>query len=171
MQNVFPSPVHYYAEPPIAPDVLGQSNCGIEFFNYQGETLNAQGYYYRDPREGNGEGTTWSTRSNSDSNYSESNIHTRDCKKSLNGNGLNGSKVKRQPAQAVPEQSQTTYKMKYKTELCRNYELQGNCKFALTCCYAHGLSELRDKIHLNSNYKSKICKHYHKEGGCPYGLR
>lgn len=64
-----------------------------------------------------------------------------------------------------------SYKVKYKTELCKNFEIRGTCKWGVNCCFAHGMQELRHKTHLNSMYKSKICKHYHKTGSCPYGLR
>lgn len=77
-------------------------------------------------------------------------------------------------AQQTNAQSQAgnTYQAKFKTELCKNFELQGCCKWGDSCCYAHGYSELRNKTHLNPNYKSKICKHFHGPTGyCPYGLR
>lgn len=64
-----------------------------------------------------------------------------------------------------------TYMKKYKTELCKNFEMRGYCKWGSKCCFAHGSHELRAKRHLNNKYKSKICKHYHRHGYCPYGLR
>lgn len=64
-----------------------------------------------------------------------------------------------------------TYMKKYKTELCKNFEMRGFCKWGSKCCFAHGAHELRKKKHLNNQYKSKICKHYHRHGYCPYGLR
>lgn len=70
------------------------------------------------------------------------------------------------------QQQTNTYQVKFKTELCKNFELQGSCKWGDSCCYAHGKAELRSKTHLNPNYKSKICKHFHGPTGyCPYGLR
>lgn len=60
---------------------------------------------------------------------------------------------------------------KYKTEICKNFEMKGYCKWGDKCCFAHGQHELRAKQHLNTSYKSKICKHYHRIGTCPYGLR
>jgi butyrate response factor len=60
---------------------------------------------------------------------------------------------------------------KYKTEMCKNFEIKGFCKWGNKCCFAHGEHELRAKNHLNDKYKSKICKHYHRHGFCPYGLR
>ena len=29
-------------------------------------------------------------------------------------------------------------KLKYKTELCKNFMLVGKCKYGDLCCYAHG---------------------------------
>lgn len=66
---------------------------------------------------------------------------------------------------------QKSYQQKFKTEMCKNYELQGSCRWGESCSYAHGPEELRQKTHLNTNYRSKICKLYHRQGGCPYGLR
>jgi len=63
------------------------------------------------------------------------------------------------------------YQMKYKTELCRNWELWGKCKFKDTCSFAHGKDELHRKTHLPSNYKTKPCKQFHAQLHCPYGVR
>ena len=49
------------------------------------------------------------------------------------------------------------YQMKYKTEMCRNWELFGKCKFQDKCSFAHGDHELHKKTHLPSNYKTKTC--------------
>ena len=49
------------------------------------------------------------------------------------------------------------YQIKYKTEMCRNWELFGKCKFQDKCSFAHGESELLKKVHLPSNYKTKLC--------------
>jgi len=35
------------------------------------------------------------------------------------------------------------YKRKYKTEMCKNWELKGKCKFGNKCCFAHGRHELK----------------------------
>lgn len=71
------------------------------------------------------------------------------------------------------------YRKKIKTELCKNFELKGFCKFGGTfnfffvyskfltdlfvifiekCSFAHGYNELKEKKHLHSNYKTKPCK-------------
>ena len=61
-------------------------------------------------------------------------------------NGLNGGfvgeteKIGRiRGNQRIPD-----YRLKYKTELCRNWE-NGNCAYGGSCAFAHGLGELRRK--------------------------
>lgn len=49
------------------------------------------------------------------------------------------------------------YQMKKKTEMCRNWEISGTCKFKDHCSFAHGKHELVKKVHLPSNYKTKLC--------------
>lgn len=117
--------------------------------------------------------TTWSTRSSSDVGQRDSgpdSIGEKLHKPPKNRKGSKKSKKDSPPSSSTTSQH-NTYKMKFKTELCKNFQLQGSCKFGDACCYAHGQEELRDKTHLNSNYKSKICKHFHGQGGCPYGQR
>jgi len=63
------------------------------------------------------------------------------------------------------------YKRKYKTELCKNFELRGTCKFGDKCCFAHGRDELKVKVLTHIKYKTKPCKQYHQSGFCPYGQR
>jgi len=63
------------------------------------------------------------------------------------------------------------YKRKYKTEMCKNWELRGNCKFGDKCCFAHGRKELKAKVLTHIKYKTKPCKQYHQTGYCPYGQR
>jgi len=63
------------------------------------------------------------------------------------------------------------YKRKYKTELCKNWELRGVCKFGDKCCFAHGKHELKNKTLIHVKYKTKPCKQYHQTGYCPYGQR
>jgi hypothetical protein len=114
----------------------------------------------------------WSTRSNSDSNHSVSRSDSVD-KEAFSHKKLQ-PKAKKEPLPATntaESSTHNTYRMKFKTELCKNFELQGSCRWGDTCCYAHGPQELRNKTHLNANYKSKICKHFHGTGACPYGLR
>jgi len=63
------------------------------------------------------------------------------------------------------------YKRKYKTEMCKNWELRGHCKFGDKCCFAHGRDELKAKVLTHVKYKTKPCKQYHQTGYCPYGQR
>jgi hypothetical protein len=63
------------------------------------------------------------------------------------------------------------YKRKYKTEMCKNWELRGTCKFGDKCCFAHGRHELKGKALTHVKYKTKPCKQYHQAGFCPYGQR
>jgi len=63
------------------------------------------------------------------------------------------------------------YKRKYKTELCKNWELRGTCKFGDKCCFAHGRNELKGKMVTHTKYKTKPCKQYYQTGYCPYGQR
>jgi len=63
------------------------------------------------------------------------------------------------------------YKRKYKTEMCKNWELRGSCKFGEKCCFAHGKHELKGKTVTHVKYKTKPCKQYHQTGYCPYGQR
>lgn len=63
------------------------------------------------------------------------------------------------------------YKRKYKTELCKNFELRGTCKFGDKCCFAHGKHELKSKTITHNKFKTKPCKQYFKTGYCPYGQR
>jgi hypothetical protein len=58
-----------------------------------------------------------------------------------------------------------------KTELCKNWELYGNCFFNNTCSFAHGHSELRKKDLENQKYKTKKCKAFKSERYCQFGMR
>eukprot|EP01017_Pseudomicrothorax_dubius_P029241 TRINITY_DN3534_c0_g2_i5.p1 TRINITY_DN3534_c0_g2~~TRINITY_DN3534_c0_g2_i5.p1 ORF type:complete len:198 (-),score=28.92 TRINITY_DN3534_c0_g2_i5:61-654(-) len=63
------------------------------------------------------------------------------------------------------------YKRKYKTELCKNWTIKGECRYGNKCSFAHGSHELQEKRHLHSNFKKKMCTLYHLEGHCFYGYR
>jgi hypothetical protein len=49
------------------------------------------------------------------------------------------------------------YESKKKTELCRNFEMYGTCRYGDTCSYAHGAHQLQKKTHLPSNFMTKLC--------------
>ncbi|CAG8653948.1 17313_t:CDS:2 [Acaulospora colombiana] len=58
----------------------------------------------------------------------------------------------------------------YKTEMCRNWEERGSCRYGNKCQFAHSESELR-KITHHPKYKTEICKTFWQNGTCPYGKR
>ena len=62
------------------------------------------------------------------------------------------------------------FKTKWKTEICRYWEMYGECKFGENCAFAHGDSELKQK-NLTFNYKTKPCKQFFELGYCSYGSR
>ena len=63
------------------------------------------------------------------------------------------------------------FKVKYKTELCKYYEINGFCKFGDNCAYAHGKENLRAKVTNSISYKTKKCVQFFINGFCPYGNR
>lgn len=69
------------------------------------------------------------------------------------------------------DSDKVSYKMKFKTELCKNWEIRGTCKFGDQCAFAHGRHELRYKVHIHDNYRTKKCKSFHSSGYCIYGSR
>jgi len=63
------------------------------------------------------------------------------------------------------------HQTKLKTEICRNWEQTGMCRFGARCAFAHGIHELKSKVFLPCNYKTKICKQFKDSMYCPYGQR
>ena len=61
-------------------------------------------------------------------------------------------------------------KRKKKTELCKNYELYHDCYYGDTCCFAHGIDDLRDSV-LIPSYKTKLCKSFIDNKICNFGIR
>ena len=62
------------------------------------------------------------------------------------------------------------FKTKWKTEICRNWEMYGECKYGNNCAFAHGDSELKQRK-LSFNYKTKACRQFFELGYCSYGIR
>ncbi len=62
-----------------------------------------------------------------------------------------------------------------KTELCKNWELFGDCYYKDYCSFAHGEYELRNKLLVNNNsnnkYKTKPCRSFIEKSFCPFGNR
>jgi hypothetical protein len=63
------------------------------------------------------------------------------------------------------------FKIKYKTELCKYYEINGYCKYGDKCAYAHGKENLRSKVTNTTAYRTKKCAQFFEQGYCPYGNR
>ena len=62
------------------------------------------------------------------------------------------------------------FKVKWKTEMCHYWEMNGCCKFGDSCAFAHGYDEL-NKRKMSNNYKTKPCKQFFELGYCSYGVR
>lgn len=59
---------------------------------------------------------------------------------------------------------------KFKTEKCRNWEIEGFCRFGDVCTFAHGDQELNRRATMPANYKTKVCNQFTEEPFyCPYG--
>ena len=63
------------------------------------------------------------------------------------------------------------FKKKYKTELCKYFEINGYCKYGDNCAYAHGKENLRLKVTNTAAYRTKKCISFFEKGYCPYGNR
>lgn len=92
-------------------------------------------------------------------------------KSRLGGHNYRTGPSKGAQLEKISENSQVEDTLKYKTELCRNFELTGRCKFGPKCSYAHGKDQLVTKKHINLHYKSKKCNKYFENGFCEYGSR
>ena len=62
------------------------------------------------------------------------------------------------------------FRTKWKTEICKYWEMHGECKYGKNCAFAHGDSELKQRK-LSFNYKTKPCKQFFELGVCSYGMR
>jgi len=63
-----------------------------------------------------------------------------------------------------------TEKQKYKTELCKAWELNAKCEYDDKCTFAHGEKELRE-VKRGSSYKTQTCRSFNEKGYCNYGKR
>lgn len=72
-------------------------------------------------------------------------------------------------AQNSENQKQINYS-RYKTELCRQFIENGECKYGDKCQFAHGMHDLKD-VNRHPKYKTDYCKTFHSKGFCPYGPR
>ena len=68
--------------------------------------------------------------------------------------------------------SNSSNPVKYKTEVCKFWEINKCCKFNKTCLFAHGSDEIRKKTSNSiNNYKTKRCAQFFDNGFCTYGSR
>ena len=58
----------------------------------------------------------------------------------------------------------------YKTEICRQWEEKGTCRYGNKCQFAHGEHELRES-YKHPKYRTTECRSFHSTGSCPYGKR
>jgi len=75
-----------------------------------------------------------------------------------------------QQACVTPPRIPAGHTGKYKTELCRQFTIYGNCKYGEKCQFAHGDFELRE-VKKHPKYKTELCKTFHLTGFCNYGKR
>jgi hypothetical protein len=69
------------------------------------------------------------------------------------------------------EKTEKEKQMKFKTELCNFYEINGRCKFGEACIFAHGKENLRENQCKKSGYKKRLCVNFFDKGLCMYGNR
>ena len=80
--------------------------------------------------------------------------------------------LKYHPAPKIFKEHDKTYnfKVKWKTEMCKYIEMNGQCKYGDSCAYAHSKEELNPKRQ-TYNYKTKPCRQFFELGYCSYGIR
>ena len=110
----------------------------------------------------------WASRkySKDSSNLSTSN---EDIQESTDSNHITINQNNTNPSNFKGKASD--FKIKYKTELCKFYELTGQCKYGDNCAYAHGKENLRAKVTNTTAYRTKKCIQFFENGYCPYGNR
>ena len=75
------------------------------------------------------------------------------------------------PNKDEEEQKEVENQKKYRTELCKYYEINGRCKFGENCIFAHGKNNLRENLCKKSGYKKRPCVNFFDKGYCMYGNR
>lgn len=85
---------------------------------------------------------------------------------------ISHSSSNRSSSQDLPEkEKENEQQLKYRTELCKFYEINGQCKFGDNCIFAHGKENLREKVLTKSGYKKRACINFFEHGFCMYGNR
>lgn len=73
------------------------------------------------------------------------------------------------PASLPPRHLNKKTNALYKTEMCRNWNEIGECRYGRSCQFAHGKKELRT-VPRHGQWKTKTCMAW-LHGGCTYGSR
>ena len=103
--------------------------------NFSGKTFSKKDNYKKEEQN-----TLRKKSYNSEDSTSTEEINDLKAKKKINQNN-NKNKNK------VPFKGEAKdFKIKYKTELCKYYEIDGHCKYGDKCAYAHGKENLRSKV-------------------------
>ena len=95
--------------------------------------------------------------------------HNNNC--NIKPNKFDNRQRTKDKAQGQFKSTAADFKIKYKTELCKYYEINGYCKYGDRCAYAHGKENLRSKVTNSSAYRTKRCYQFFEQGYCPYGSR
>ena len=94
-----------------------------------------------------------------------------DSYSSSEGNGYSSLSLQQQ--QAINNEASngsSDFVGRYKTELCRPFMENGECKYGEKCQFAHGRHELK-QMSRHPKYKTEYCRTFHTVGFCPYGPR
>ena len=103
------------------------------------------------------------------SSGAETSCASEECTPKKNNNKKTSQKVNKNK---IPFKGEAKdFKIKYKTELCKYYEINGYCKYDDKCAYAHGKENLRSKVTNTTAYRTKKCTQFFEQGYCPYGNR
>ena len=104
-------------------------------------------------------------------NYSTSDEMSPEKQNNKNTNNHRHNQTKKNGNKVPFKGEAKDFKVKYKTELCKFYEIDGKCKFGDKCAYAHGKENLRSKVTNTTAYRTKKCTQFFETGYCPYGNR
>ena len=111
------------------------------------------------------------SKEDSKDSMNEINISEEYLEMNSNTNKFNSSKKQKKKKQGKFKSTAADFKVKYKTELCKYYEINGHCKYGDSCAYAHGKENLRSKVTNTTYYRTKKCVQFFENGYCPYGNR
>ena len=117
--------------------------------------------------ENNKKGRKGSLNSNQDSNSTSADLSPEKKEIKINIKYNTKKKEEKAPFKCKKED----FKIKNKTELCKNYEIYGFCKYGKNCAFAHGKENLRSKVTNTTAYRTKKCTQFFEKGYCPYGNR